>query len=111
MAIRKTSFTAYNIMLTTKIINLDVCVYFTFNCRRYIGSSHSKVYIYKDCKTYEDEISFTSEPVCITVVPYAGKALVLLPWEESIQKDKLYSIQHHVDYKNNQPGRLCVFHI
>ena len=50
-----------------------------------IGSSHSKVYIYKDYKTYEDEISFTSEPVCITVVPYAGKALVLLPWEESIQ--------------------------
>jgi alpha-D-ribose 1-methylphosphonate 5-triphosphate diphosphatase PhnM len=25
-------------------------------------------------------------------------------------KDKLYSIQHHVDYRNNQSGRLCVFH-
>jgi hypothetical protein len=29
MTIRKTSSTAYNIMLTTEIINLDVCVYFT----------------------------------------------------------------------------------
>jgi len=29
MAIQKTSSTAYNIMLTAKIINLDVCVYFT----------------------------------------------------------------------------------
>jgi hypothetical protein len=28
-----------------------------------------KVYIYKDYKTYEDEISLTSEPRCITVVP------------------------------------------
>jgi hypothetical protein len=27
MAIRKTSSTAYNIMLTTEIINLDLCVY------------------------------------------------------------------------------------
>jgi hypothetical protein len=25
-------------------------------------------------------------------------------------RDKLYSIQHHVDYRNNQSGRLCVFH-
>jgi serine/threonine protein kinase HipA of HipAB toxin-antitoxin module len=25
-------------------------------------------------------------------------------------EDKLYSIQHHVDYRNNQSGRLCVFH-
>jgi hypothetical protein len=30
-------------------------------------SSHPKVYIYKDYKTYEDEISFTSRPECITV--------------------------------------------
>jgi uncharacterized membrane protein YgaE (UPF0421/DUF939 family) len=26
------------------------------------------------------------------------------------QEYKLYSIQHHVDYRNNQSGRLCVFH-
>jgi vacuolar-type H+-ATPase subunit I/STV1 len=25
-------------------------------------------------------------------------------------KDKHYSIQHHVDYRNNQSGHLCVFH-
>jgi hypothetical protein len=41
-------------------------------------SSHPKVYIYKDYKTYEDEISFTSQPMCITVVPCTGKAVVTL---------------------------------
>jgi hypothetical protein len=48
-------------------------------------SSHPKVYIYKDYKTYEDEISFTSEPRCITVVPCTDKAVVTLPRETSIQ--------------------------
>ena len=48
-------------------------------------SSHPKVYIYKDYKTYEDEISFTSEPRCITVVPCTDKAVVGLPLENSIQ--------------------------
>ena len=48
-------------------------------------SSHPKVYIYKDYKTYEDEISFTSSPYCITVVPCTDKAVVTLPEEESIQ--------------------------
>ena len=48
-------------------------------------SSHKKVYIYKDYKTYEDEISFTSEPRCITVVPCTHKAVVTLPVERSIQ--------------------------
>jgi hypothetical protein len=47
--------------------------------------SHHKVYIYKDYKTYEDEISFTSEPLCITVVPCTDKAVVTLPRETSIQ--------------------------
>jgi hypothetical protein len=47
--------------------------------------SHPKVYIYKDYKTYEDEISFTSEPMCITVVPCTDKAVVCLPGEKSIQ--------------------------
>jgi hypothetical protein len=45
----------------------------------------SRVYIYKDYKTYEDEISFTSVPLCITVVPCTDKAVVALPEEESIQ--------------------------
>ena len=48
-------------------------------------SSHQKVYIYKDYKTYEDEISFTSPPLCITVVPCTDKAVVTLPDEYSIQ--------------------------
>jgi hypothetical protein len=47
--------------------------------------SHQKVYIYKDYKTYEDEISFTSKPICITVVPCTDKAVVTLPDEYSIQ--------------------------
>jgi hypothetical protein len=25
-------------------------------------------------------------------------------------RDKFYSIQHHVDYRNDQSARLCVFH-
>ena len=50
-----------------------------------LDSSHKKVYIYKDYKTYEDEISFTSEPCCITVVPCTDKAVVCLPLETSIQ--------------------------
>jgi hypothetical protein len=52
-------------------------------CNRVL--SHPKVYIYKDYKTYEDEISLTSEPWCITVVPCTDKAVVGLQWEESIQ--------------------------
>ena len=47
--------------------------------------SHQKVDIYKDYKTYEDEISFTSRPRCITVVPCTDKAVVTLPLEDSIQ--------------------------
>jgi hypothetical protein len=45
----------------------------------------SRVDIYKDYKTYEDEISFTSPPSCITVVPCTDKAVVTLPYERSIQ--------------------------
>ena len=48
-------------------------------------SSHPKVYIYKDYTTYEDEISFTSQPYGITVVPCTDKAVVTLPVEKSIQ--------------------------
>jgi hypothetical protein len=48
-------------------------------------STHPKVFIYKDYKTYEDEISFTSRPYGITVVPCTDKAVVTLPLEKSIQ--------------------------
>ena len=47
--------------------------------------SDKKVYIYKDYKTYEDKISFTSLPRCITVVPCTDKAVVTLLYERSIQ--------------------------
>ena len=47
--------------------------------------SDKKVYIYKDYKTYEDEILFTSQPECITVVPCTDKAVVTLLHEDSIQ--------------------------
>jgi outer membrane protein assembly factor BamB len=47
--------------------------------------SDKKVYIYKDYKTYEDKISLTSSPECITVVPCTDKAVVTLPQERSIQ--------------------------
>ena len=47
--------------------------------------SDKKVDIYKDYKTYEDEISLTSPPLCITVVPCTDKAVVTLPYERSIQ--------------------------
>ena len=43
------------------------------------------MYIYKDYKTYEDKLSFTSQPMCITVVPCTDKAVVTLPCEGSIQ--------------------------
>jgi hypothetical protein len=39
---------------------------------------HHKVYIYKDYKTYEDEISFTSQPWCITVVQHTPPMFILL---------------------------------
>ena len=47
--------------------------------------SDDKVYIYKNYKTYEDEISLTSSPECITVVPCTDKAVVTLLQERSIQ--------------------------
>jgi hypothetical protein len=48
-------------------------------------SSHQKLYIYKDYKTYEAEISFPSGAYCITVVPCTDKAVVTLPDEGFIQ--------------------------
>jgi hypothetical protein len=44
-----------------------------------------RVDIYKDYKTYENDIWFTSGPWCITVVPCTDKAVVTLPDEKSIQ--------------------------
>jgi hypothetical protein len=55
--------------------------------------SNPKVYIYKDYKTYEDEISFTSRPWCITVVPCTDKAVFTLPYENSINLSTPLTIQ------------------
>ena len=64
-------------------------------------TSCPKVYIYKDYKTYENELSLTSQPCCITVVPRTDKAVVTLPEEKSIQfinttnytKDKMIQLR------------------
>ena len=67
-------------------------------------TAYPKVYIYKDCKTYENEISMTSSsPNRIAVVPRTDKAVVTLPEEKSIQfisttnyrKDKKIHIGEH----------------
>ena len=55
--------------------------------------SDKKVYIYKDYKTYEDEISLTSRPWCITVVPCTDKAVVTLPQEDPYNLSTLLTIQ------------------
>jgi hypothetical protein len=47
--------------------------------------TYPKVYMYKDYRTYEDKLAFGSPPYGITVVPCTDKAVVTLPYEESIQ--------------------------
>ena len=47
--------------------------------------SNPKIYIYKDCKDYEAEISLSSQPYCITVVPCTDTAVVTLQNEKSLQ--------------------------
>ena len=64
----------------------------------------SRVYIYKDCKTYEDKISFTTEPCCITVVPCTDKAVVTLPDEKSIQ---FINTTNNTKYNKIKMGELC----
>ena len=64
-------------------------------CNHY--SPHKKVYIYKDCKTYEDEILFKTMPWCITVVPCTDKAVVALLHELSIQ---------FINTTNNTKGKM-----
>ena len=68
------------------------------------NSSHPKVYIYKDYKTYEDEISLTSQPRCITVVPCTDKAVVTLPDEKSIQ---FINTTNNTKDKKIKIGEMC----
>jgi hypothetical protein len=70
----------------------------------YDEPSRRKVYIYKDYKTYEDEISFTSKPYCITVVPCTDKAVVTLPYEKSIQ---FINTTNNRKYKKIKIRELC----
>jgi hypothetical protein len=63
-----------NLWQWSDCFNVDILNFF---------NSDDKVYIYKDYKTYEDEISLTSLPWCITVVPCTDKAVVTLPQENS----------------------------
>jgi hypothetical protein len=67
-------------------------------------SSHKKVYIYKDYKTYEDEISFTSKPWGITIVPCTDKAVVGLPDEASIQ---FINTTNNTKDKKIKIGEVC----
>jgi hypothetical protein len=68
-------------------------------------SSHPKVYIYKDYKTYEDEILLTSAPWCITVVPCTDKAVVSLPDEKSIQ---FINTTNNIKDKKIKIGEECL---
>jgi hypothetical protein len=69
-----------------------------------IASSHKKVYIYKDYKTYEDEISFTSGPMCITVVPCTDKAVVIFPLENPIQ---FINTTNNTKHNKIKIGEVC----
>jgi hypothetical protein len=46
---------------------------------------YPRVFIYKDCKTYEGEILFNRKPKSIAVVPCTDKAVVLISDLKSIQ--------------------------
>jgi hypothetical protein len=72
-----------------------------------ICNDHSKcpkVYIYKDYKTYEDEISFSSPPYGITVVPCTDKAVVTLPRVDYIQ---FINTTNNTKDKKVQIGEEC----
>ena len=60
--------------------------------------------MYKDYRTYEDEISFSSPPCGITVVPCTDKAVVTLPGEDSIQ---FINTTNNTNDKKVQIGEEC----
>ncbi|XP_063448460.1 uncharacterized protein LOC134727991 [Mytilus trossulus] len=49
------------------------------------ASSDTKLYVYRDCKDYETEIAFSSEPHGVVVIPGTDRAVITLPNENSIQ--------------------------
>ncbi|XP_063448485.1 uncharacterized protein LOC134728015 [Mytilus trossulus] len=50
-----------------------------------IKSSAPKLYVYRDCKDYETEITFSSAPYCVAVIPGTNRAVITLPYAMSIQ--------------------------
>ncbi|XP_063448475.1 uncharacterized protein LOC134728004 [Mytilus trossulus] len=50
-----------------------------------IESSDNKLYVCRDCKDYETEIAFSSEPDGVAVIPGTDRAVITLPKENSIQ--------------------------
>ncbi|XP_071178457.1 E3 ubiquitin-protein ligase TRIM71-like [Mytilus edulis] len=49
------------------------------------SSSDPKLYVYRDCKDYETEIILSSPPFGVVVLHGKDRAVVTLPFEESIQ--------------------------
>ncbi|XP_063448468.1 E3 ubiquitin-protein ligase TRIM71-like [Mytilus trossulus] len=49
------------------------------------SSAELKVYVYRDCKDYETEITMSSRPFDVAVIPGTDRAVVTLPDEKSIQ--------------------------
>ncbi|CAC5413383.1 unnamed protein product [Mytilus coruscus] len=48
-------------------------------------SSDPKIYVYRDCKDYETEIIFPSFPYCVAVIQGTDRAVLTLPYDQSIQ--------------------------
>ncbi|CAG2247855.1 unnamed protein product [Mytilus edulis] len=47
--------------------------------------SYPKVYVYSECKYFEKEITFPSDPFGIALIPHSSKAVVTMPLSKSIQ--------------------------
>ncbi|XP_063448463.1 uncharacterized protein LOC134727994 [Mytilus trossulus] len=74
--------------LNTNVVKRLICVSVSNNNKLLITdilSSDHKLYVYRDCKDYETEITFSSEPCCVAVIPGTDRAVVTLPIEGSIQ--------------------------
>lgn len=64
----------------------DICV--TYDNKLLLinySNSDPKLYVYKDCKDYETEITFSCSPFGVAVIPGNDRAVVTLPPEKSIQ--------------------------
>ncbi|XP_063448467.1 E3 ubiquitin-protein ligase TRIM71-like [Mytilus trossulus] len=74
--------------LNTDVVNTLISVSVTDNNKLLItnrASSDPKLYVYRDCKDYETDITFSSEPHSVAVIPGTDRAVITLPNENSIQ--------------------------